>query len=86
MPRIWFSGVCTRIWGVRVVVVQVSRQICLTLGRKAERFSLPPIDLTKGFLVFLMLFREGHLGSFCLDDLPAPEDVQRRSAILDQQR
>ncbi|KAL8426359.1 hypothetical protein Efla_002977 [Eimeria flavescens] len=65
---------------------EVSRHICLTLGRKAERFSLPPVDLTKGFLFFLNLFREGHLGRLCLDPLPAPEEMQRRADILHLQR
>ncbi|KAL8454441.1 hypothetical protein Emed_000162 [Eimeria media] len=67
-------------------VREISRHICLTLGRKAERFSLPPIDLTKGYLFFLNLFREGHLGSLCLDALPEPQDLQRRTDRLHLQR
>ncbi|KAL8269669.1 hypothetical protein Esti_006424 [Eimeria stiedai] len=65
---------------------EISRHICLTLGRKAERFSLPPIDLTKGYQFFLSLFREGHLGSLCLDALPEPQDLQRRTDLLHLQR
>ncbi|KAL8435477.1 hypothetical protein ACSSS7_002484 [Eimeria intestinalis] len=65
---------------------EISRHICLTLGRKAERFTLPPIDLTKGYQFFLSLFREGHLGSLCLDALPEPQDLQRRTELLHLQR
>ncbi|XP_026191269.1 mitochondrial GTPase 1 [Cyclospora cayetanensis] len=67
-------------------IYEVSRHICMTLGRKHERLSLPPVDLSRGFLFFLNLFRDGHLGPLCLDTLPSPQDIQQRSAILSQQR
>lgn len=69
-----------------VCVLQVSRHICQTLGRRQERFSLPPVDLSRGFVFFLNLFREGHLASLCLDTLPYAADVVLRRDVLGQQR
>ncbi|CDJ63114.1 GTPase domain-containing protein, putative [Eimeria necatrix] len=67
-------------------IYEVSRHICQTLGRRQERFSLPPVDLSRGFVFFLNLFREGHLASLCLDTLPYAADVVLRRDVLGQQR